>query len=176
MLKLVISFVLISTAAIAISCGGGGEDGGTNTPPSDGSDPDIPQYTLSDEQERMVNLYGNPEYLVIICDQSTGGRTETWTYAKATGKMYVFLDGDKISEEDAVQDSNVTPQPSLADPRDYSCKATAADMTDLLGTVYDEMDQSEGALNLVTRFYKDFGIGVSFLDGKLANVTTIDQP
>jgi hypothetical protein len=189
MLKLVVSFVLTCIVAIAVSCGGGGEDGGTTssptggggddgatTSPTGGGEPSTPQYTLSDEQERMVKLYGNPEYLVIMCDPNTGGRTETWTYAKATGKMYVFLDGDKISEADAVQDSNVTPQPALVDPKNYSCKATAADMTNLLGSDYKEMDQSEGALNLVTRLYQNLGIGVSFLDGKLANVTTIDQP
>jgi hypothetical protein len=177
MLKWVVSFLLASIAALAIGCGGGGEDGGTTTSsPTTGSNPTIPQYTLSDEQERMVKLYGNPEYLVIMCNQNTGERTETWTYANATGKMYVFLDGDKISEEDAAQDSNVTPQPSFADPKDYSCMATAGDMTTFLGSDYKEMDQSEGALNLVTRFYQNSGVGVSFLDGKLANVTTIDQP
>jgi hypothetical protein len=173
-----ISFVLIvglSTLFLLVSCGGGGGESSSPTNPATTSSTPAAVYTLSDEQVKVTDDYGFPEYLTITVNAETGKREESWIYTQL-GKIYIYWDGTRVQE----QDININPgdysNPPYVDPQLFDTISQKTDIQNVFGSGYTLIDQSAGSLSFETWYYENLGLIVSFLGDNLAAVQTVDIP
>lgn len=172
-----ISFFLIVGLCILFllaSCGGGG-GGESSTLSTTSPSPPASVYTLSDEQVKVTDDNGFPEYLTITVNAETGKREESWIYTQL-GKIYIYWDGVRVQEQDILIDSNDYSNPPYIDPQLFDSISQKTDIQKVFGLDYTLIDQSAGSLSFETWYYEDLGLIVSFFDDNLAAVQTVDIP
>lgn len=172
-----ISFSLIyglCTLFFFASCGGGGESSSPISPTTP-TFTSAAVYTLSDEQVKITEDNGLPEYLTISVNSETGKREESWIYTKL-GKMYIYWDGTRVQEQDIIIDPNDYSNPPYIDPQLFDDTSKKTDIQKVFGSDFTLIDQSAGSLSFVTWYYEKLGLIVSFLDDDLASVQTVDLP
>ncbi|MBI5640998.1 MAG: hypothetical protein HZA17_11280 [Nitrospirae bacterium] len=159
---------------IVVSSPGGTATGNWSATVSPGVQ--VPKYSLSGDQQKLISLYGNPEYLTISLNSDSGRREETWSYAKTNGKMYVFWDGERVKEESVSVPSNIYTNPPRIDPSLFAMDTQQAHIIQLFGSSYTMDDQSSGSLLFKTMYYQSLGLAVSFSGNSIVAVQTLDKP
>ncbi len=159
------------------SCGGGSEGGDSSTPTTSTPPPSTPApvYTLSDEQVKITEDHGFPEYLTISVNSDTGRREESWVYTQLE-KMYIYWDGERVQEQDITYDTSDYSNPPYIDPQLFDSASQNADIEEVFGLDYTLIDQSAGSLSFETWYYEDLGLVVSFSGDELVAVQTVDLP
>ena len=159
-----------------VSCGGGGGGESSNqTNPATAPSTPAAVYTLSDEQVKVTDDYGFPEYLTITVNAETGKREESWIYTQL-GRIYIYWDGTRVQEQDIVINPGDYSNPPYIDPQLFDTISQKTDIQSVFGSGYKLIDQSAGSLSFETWYYEDLGLIVSFLGDNLAAVQTVDIP
>lgn len=173
-----ISFSLIGGLCILfflVSCGGGGGESSSPTSPTITPSTPAAVYTLSDEQVKVTDDYGFPEYLTITVNAETGKREESWIYTQLE-KIYIYWDGTRVQEQDITINPSDYSNPPYIDPQLFDTISQKTDLQNIFGSGYTLIDQSAGSLSFETWYYEDLGLVVSFLGDNLASVQTVDIP
>jgi hypothetical protein len=155
------------------SSGGGGGTGDSNESNSSISN-QASQYGMSAEQTTLISGHGNPDYLNISLNSTSGRREESWTYS-GLKKMYVFWDGIRVKEINITVNQNIYSNPPSINPALFTKYTQKSDIIRLFGSNYIRDDQSLGSLNYETWYYANQGISVSFSGDKLVTVQTLDK-
>jgi hypothetical protein len=139
-----------------------------------------PTPVLSEYQQALLDNYGEPDYLSIAFNSAPPMREETWIYTEFQ-KMYLFWDGESLGATSITVDPNAYSNPPYLDPSWFTKDTTLADLKELLGSDYTEVDESQlssviGNADFKVYHFSDAGLFVAFLDGSLAAVQTIDIP
>jgi len=95
--------------------------------------------------------------------------------------VYLFWDGESLGATNITIDPEAYSDPPYLDPSLFTKDTKLADLVELLGSDYTEVDQSYfssviGDANFKTYFFRDEGLFIAFLDGSLVSVQTIDIP
>ena len=168
---LIVSSILVF--GMINGCGGGSDvvsDVDTSTPPV---------YTLSDAQQAVIADKGTPEYLTISLNSDSGIREESWTYAAEQSESaitYSFWGGRQVIYEEVSINNEYHRLPSSVEPTLFTKDTKESHIIALFGNDYTVNDQSEGALDFKSWYYIELGIVVSFSEGNLVVVQTLDKP
>ncbi|MBI5664000.1 MAG: hypothetical protein HZC49_02750 [Nitrospirae bacterium] len=161
-------------------CGSKGGEGGTGSGSEIESENDstvnsqAPQYSMTAEQATLIADNGNPDYVNISLNSTSGRREETWTYS-GLKKMYVFWDGVRVKEVNITVNQNAYSNPPSVSPALFTKDTQKSDIIRLFGSNYIVDNQSMGSLSFETWYYSGQGIAVSFSGDKLVAVQTIDK-
>lgn len=142
-----------------------------SSPPGGGP----PHFTLSEEQQVLINKNGNPQYLAISFNTNPLRREESWTYVNLN-KMYTFWDGVRVQETDVPASPGIYTNPPALDPSAFDKTTTLANLTQLFGAPSGTLDQSKGAFAFTTYYFSTRGLVASFRGSTLTVIQTIDLP
>jgi len=130
---------------------------------------------ISLDQQSLIALRGNPDYITIVFNDGPQRREETWKYA-AIRKLYTFHDGARVDETNEPSMPSVPRKPPKLNPMAFTRNMTLGNLIQSYGPVTQTENVSRPAFTLVVHHFRTQGLMAGFRGSALYLIDSVDLP